>query len=460
MKKPDTSESLKHGARAFKKYRKNRSRRKRYALIKHRRKFLQNASLKQRNKTQAFLRTSKFLDDMTAKTLAATSQPEKTQQSITLPKNFCLIRHPGTAIKHISRAYDAATNITTNELIIDHSKVKSYNLSSETLLGLAIDNALKRKKAAEGTTKHLHITGILPNNTDHNQLIREIGVIREIDGQTVLPAPLSKEKQHLFSQQSAGTIKADAYSNDFKTNTSIEFSEHVDRCLQDHLLTLNPEASSQLMTTVSEVLDNAERHSSTSGYYNWYARGYLNGNSESEHMEISILNFGMTIAESFERLPDDNFGKQLVMDYVSKHLNSTDRELLVTVAALQQRYSSTNTSETDTNGQGMTILIEFFEKLCIALTERDRFGSVKPLMSIVSGNTHVLFDGTYKLFNLSDYSASNEGDEQFGIAFNAQNDLKLPPDPKYVRKMDGAFFPGVVISIRFPLKELEEEEKI
>jgi hypothetical protein len=73
-------------------------------------------------------------------------------------------------------------------------------------------------------------------------------------------------------------------------------------------------------------------------------------------------------------------------------------------------------------------------------------------MAILSGKTHILFDGTYQM--APDASGRNV------IAFNAQNDLSSKPDPKYVRNLGGDGFPGTVISIRFPMKLTKQTEMV
>ena len=337
-----------------------------------------------------------------------------------------------------------------------------YNLTSEVLLGLGIEISKtqrwlkKRSQSRDWRQKHrkLFIGGILPEDKDHKQLINEIGVVKEINAKTNQPNPYSRKRQHLFSKQSVGISIANAYSNDDKTKVASQFRRFVDNCVEEHNLSLTQAASQQLLLTLSEVLDNAERHScKDSKSHIWHARGYLNSESITENLEISLFNFGATIADTFNELPESSYGKKLVMDYVNAHRSSNfSEEQLMTVAALQHRYSSKNTSQNDTNGQGTIALIEFFEQLCDDLSVFPEFCSVRPEMSIVTGKTHILFDGTYRLKKLPNYT--DEDCEQLIIAFNSQNSLKSPPDSKYVRKMGGgSCFPGVAISIRVPLKE-------
>ena len=66
-------------------------------------------------------------------------------------------------------------------------------------------------------------------------------------------------------------------------------------------------------------------------------------------------------------------------------------------------------------------------------------------MAMLSGDTHILFDGTYRM-----------GPDSTGrdvLAFNQSNSLAEPPDSNYVRHLQGVRFPGTVVSIRFPLQQ-------
>ncbi|GAA6144599.1 hypothetical protein [Thalassolituus maritimus] len=383
--------------------------------------------------------------------------------SYNLPKDFCFIHSPSVALKAIYDIHQIASKEEVAEIHINHQKVKSYHLTSEVLLGLCVETErtkrkirFKSKHSKSKKKRKLRVVGTLPSDPNHEQLIHEIGVVSEVKASTAKPLPLSTRKQHLFSKRSVGHSIASAYSNDDKTKTSVKFVDYVNRCIRDHRLGLTDDATSKLQLAISEVLDNSERHAtSDDGKHIWHARGYLNSESEQENLEISLFNFGMSIAETFEELPDTAFGKQQVMSYANEHMVSPknfSKDQLVTVAALQHRYSSKNKSENDTNGQGTIYLIEFFERLCEDLSELPSYERVKPEMSIVSGMTHILFDGTYRLSELPDYNGG--GSDQFIIAFNKQNSLKLPPDTNYVKKLtEGMFFPGVAISIKVPLKE-------
>lgn len=85
------------------------------------------------------------------------------------------------------------------------------------------------------------------------------------------------------------------------------------------------------------------------------------------------------------------------------------------------------------------------------------FENDKPLMTILSGNTHILFDGTY---NLKSKIVRNK--EIPVIAFNKENDLRKRPDKKVVKLLKNKF-PGTIITVEFfvdrrYLKSIKEEK--
>lgn len=375
-------------------------------------------------------------------------------EMFSLPKHFCLIEHPDDALTAISRAVKYCLHNKRTKIKINYSQVEKYNLGSEALLALGVQQALKHR-SMNIKPKVKQIGGYLPNSADHHQLVHEIGIIKHTKGKSSALLPYSTKNQHLFEYWSKNVAKANASCEDDKASACLGFTKHVDECVQDHNLTLTDEAKIELIKSISEVIDNAERHShKNSGSKTiWHLRGYLNSHSESQNFEVCAFNFGRTIADTFNDLEDGHYSKKVAAQYVELHKNKFSEEQLITLAALQEAHSCKNEYEGDTNGGGTFILIQFFEQMLDAFCEEKKTKSIKPMMSIVSGKTHILFDGTYKITGIGGRETSKDMDSQSIIAFNKQNDLKYAPDAKYIREMKNANFPGVAISIRFPLQE-------
>ena len=227
-----------------------------------------------------------------------------------------------------------------------------------------------------------------------------------------------------------------------------KFIDHIDACLKKNNRTLTGIAKNSIGQYTSEILDNAEQHS---GKQDWSILGYYDHEDDSHICEIAVFNVGKTIADTFFELEKDSFAFKKIAKYISIHkdnnlfTNNWREQDLITVAALQEDVSCQNYDEEDTRGHGTVEIIEFFEKMHLECTGE----TMSPNMAIISGDTQILFDGTYRM----------EADE-YGrniIAFNSGNDLAKAPDRNYVKKISNNYFPGVIIAIRFGVAESQTD---
>jgi len=68
---------------------------------------------------------------------------------------------------------------------------------------------------------------------------------------------------------------------------------------------------------------------------------------------------------------------------------------------------------------------------------------------IISGNTRILFDGTYKIKEIP------TGNHKYKVmTFNHEGDIKKKPDKRFVKSTD-QYFPGTMISVKIYLNENE-----
>ncbi|HCN9570731.1 TPA: hypothetical protein N6841_004846, partial [Escherichia coli] len=108
-----------------------------------------------------------------------------------------------------------------------------------------------------------------------------------------------------------------------------------------------------------------------------------------------------------------------------------------------------NEKETDSSGTGTIELLKLFQDMHDNLKKmgRDIKGGIK--MTLISGSTHINFDGSYKL---KQRLVNDEESDIFTYPFNDVG-LESEPDRNYLKRMKDARFPGVMINIRFPLPE-------
>ena len=74
-------------------------------------------------------------------------------------------------------------------------------------------------------------------------------------------------------------------------------------------------------------------------------------------------------------------------------------------------------------------------------------------MALVSGRTHIAFDGRYLMKEIETPSR----ELRKTITFNKKHDLGVAPDPTCVRILE-RFFPGTLLSVRFFIDPMHLDE--
>ena len=398
-----------------------------------------------------------FIEDISTIKEYDSSILRQNAEKIVIPKYFDLYDNPENSLLFISAATKLVARGEKKSYLFNYRRNKTHCLGLECLLGVALTAA--RHNNINYRDSMILINGVYPKDEQYLEIIRDIGLVKEINNTNpgkVLDATESSKKinpkQRIFSADSIGKENASAFALDTKNITAEKFTKYINRCLNDHSLKLTLDAEKHLTSCMGELLDNAERHCALKQRPRWYLRGFVNNNLRSPICEIAVFNFGKTIDETFDELPEEHYSlNKQVNPYVNRHLNKKGmfREGLVTIAALQGRVSCQNEKETDSSGTGTIELLKLFQDMHDSLKKmkKDIKGCIR--MTLVSGNTHINFDGSYKL---KQKLANNDESDIFTYPFNNIG-LESEPDRTYLKRMKNARFPGVMINIRFPLPE-------
>ncbi len=369
-----------------------------------------------------------------------------------LPRKFSIIENPEQTLVAISKIAREANNLKLKKLHLDHSKVGTHDLGAELLLGV-IASELKTK--AKYRNRNFVLQGDLPSSERKKRLISSMGVIKKL-GIAEQQINANEDGIEIFDFRGAKANNVNPGSEDRKNRCARLFVEHLNKCLSYNEKKMTDDAVQRLLDFVGEIIDNAERHS---GQSKWYVCGYLDHRfdkdveDELHFCEIVIYNIGKSIAETFLDLPQDSYAMSLVEPYVSAHEqdglfgHSWSKEDLLTLVSLQSHISSKQLDEFSDHGQGSVDLIDFFQQVA---QECAHELATHARMCIVSGKTHILFDGRYKLVR------GQDGREV--IAFNKENSLSTRPDSGCITHFKKAKFPGTMISIRFPLSSIHTEK--
>lgn len=307
-----------------------------------------------------------------------------------------------------------------------------------------MDIILLRARDRRPTGNSLNFSGVLSKTPSVNLMLRASGILRHLG----LPeSELSPETETLVRRCELFHGKASRIEKGKQRDrAATSLTKYFDSCLETLGYTLSKAGKSYLSALLTEVIGNSEEHGGP-----WWTIGHwhLTETEEEKFGEchIVILNFGTTIYESLnEHNQSENLTASLrslsdlhdKQGFFSFGKPKWDEETLWTLYALQERVSRySGTARGKDRGNGTVNIIEFFHRLA---------GGTRK-MCIASGKAYILFDGKYHLQNVV------RGDESLKvIAFNADNNLEIPPDRDYVYKLDKSF-PGTVVSIRLTLDE-------
>ena len=369
-------------------------------------------------------------------------------RQINIPNVFSIIDNPAptlTIIKQI--ATYSRYGIKIKEILINHNDLKSIDLAAESILDLSI---MEIDREVKSHNRKLLIKGYYPADKRLKRFIKAIGIIKNLEiTHEYLPKKEQKDLKIFQMRNSKYSQRDNIDQSDYKESTVVDFVDHINSCLKSNGRALKAESIVQLADYAGEIIANVEDHTSLN---DWSIVGYLDNKHEPHVCEITIFNFGNTMASTLKDLPDEHYTKKIISPYVDLHKKSgwftkywCENDLL-TLIALQGDISSKNSNQEMDRGQGTVEMIEFFQQVhkeCV----KDNKSCAR--MAILSGSTHILFDGTYTM------TAANN---RKIIAFNDDNDLNKIPDKKYVTNLGDIYFPGTIISIRFPLQAAQTQK--
>lgn len=231
-----------------------------------------------------------------------------------------------------------------------------------------------------------------------------------------------------------------------------EITKYFDKALHDVQKELSQEGKRLFDKMIGEVITNCQEHS---GDFNQYfcSGHYSKINSTVGNYQLTIFNFGQSIAEGFKDTSIPIEVKERMDELIKKHLglfkifSNWDENALLTLFSLQNKISRVY-DDKKTRGTGTVKLLEAFQNLggCSQ--------NYCSKMTIISGNSQILIDNNDELCRI-------EGKQ---ICFNKEKSLDYKPDERYVKKIN-RYFPGTIISLNIFLDKnwlddkLKEEKK-
>ncbi|MBA3342483.1 MAG: hypothetical protein H0T48_11700 [Gemmatimonadaceae bacterium] len=349
---------------------------------------------------------------------------------------FSFIEDPDNAIEAVTQFASLIHGGRVGTVSIDQHKCTQIDLCAEAVTSALAVEARERLK--------VRFRGILPADEQQRAIIIASGLPRH------LGVNLPEQSDFLtFGLVHGRRRKESAYESSERELVSTSLTEYVNQCVGRYRRRLMPRAEEFIASIVGEVIGNAEDHSRQP---NWWAAAYLHHQADSGFGDchITLFNFGQTVFESLQYLPQKSLLRTQIESLVGTHQKrglfhkDWTPENLWTLYALQEGVSRFNTGKAmlaSDRGQGTADMIEFFQRL-----GQSEAAVAKPKMCFVSGKTHVVFDGNYTM----ERRETSSGTRRRILAFNKENDLGQKPDFRAVRPLNH-YFPGTLISLRFYL---------
>ena len=226
------------------------------------------------------------------------------------------------------------------------------------------------------------------------------------------------------------------YAENQKAKIATGIREYLNECLSNHGVVLNVRGNNRLDGIITEILNNAEDHSTTN---KWYISANYYQDEEKEftgEFNLCFMNLGDSIYEGFEKtkkLNSETYSKvNEFYEYMQKKTGKTfSRESLFTLYILQDNISRL-IYERESGGTGTMKFINSFYELGNYVNQERGY---HPVLSIHSGNTRILCDNTVKPIK--------DGNSYY-IALNQESNMSNPPSQKNLFSLNTTF-PGTLL---------------
>lgn len=360
---------------------------------------------------------------------------KRNRLTITVPSNFSIMDNPYESLKKIYAFIEAAYLCKKIEfLFFNYSDMHNFDLAAETLLAILCHEINRMDK-------NINFVGTYPPHERACRFIKSMGIIKELGVEDSTTANEEDERLEIFRK--ASSIGSSSSQGVGRTEDDVviqQFARYLNNCLKRIGYQLTRESRGRICQYVSEIMNNIIEHS---GMSSWRFYAYLDTMDSNLACEVTIVNFGKTISQSFERLDKQGIPGQVMQGYIDKHCEEIQPEKLTTVFALQGNVSSKN-DESFSRGQGTVEYLSFFIDLNEELKKINP-DIPFPKMVLLSGNTCISFDESVKIIK------DEEGRKI--IPLNSQGSLSYPPEDRYFHELETVNFPGTLISIKFNLPQ-------
>ena len=370
------------------------------------------------------------------------------EENLLIPKCFSLIENSEESFEFLKKLLFTLHINKVSKITLDYSVCQRIDVDASICMDIILAEFIMyfKKCGYAGYRDEIAIKSIEPINFENKENIKKvlfsIGAYRNLTGFKIdypdvidLPVIINNST----NPKVWGKSEVDL------TN----IVEYIKKCLKRLNRELTIDAENEFYKVIGEIMSNALEHSTLPFSY---AIGFFQEtHNDDEHFGIfnfSIFNYGDTIYQTFKNPDCQNQKAVFEMNALSENFTqrgffksaSFEEETLWTLYALQEGI----TCKPKKRGNGSIQYIENFFKL-----KGDMLNDSISSMTILSGNTRIVFDGTYQII---EKVKDNPNRKYKFITFNESGEINEEPNKKFVTFAPN-FFPGTLISARILIKD-------
>jgi hypothetical protein len=390
-------------------------------------------------KSYQLLKNSGFIDESLVR------------DKLNVPKSFSFIENYSGTLRFV-KSFMSSLYALNDDIPVDFSSCTQLDIAPLLLLCTIMRDYLafrkKQNRSVQGVA-HKHAWPRFSPSKSY-EVNRILYVLR------LLPTIEIAKGDEFLEISTVGMIaekkSRKTYAENKKGPVCKKIRTYINRCVKKIGLELTSDGETAIDGWLSEVLNNTEDHTSID---EWYVAGIslhtlttpgTTGAQEGvSEVRLAIMNLGFSIYEGFEASKEENHRVYNIMertyDAVTAGLPNDEKEIytkenLFTLYGLQEGMSRIKYLEGyESRGNGTMNFIRSFLELG---DYEDSSKKRKPLMSLLSGNTMVLCDTTYKPY---------KDGTVYKLSLNPENDLRKLPDPDHLRSLPD-YFPGTILETR------------
>lgn len=370
------------------------------------------------------------------KILASTE--EHCTETIKIPKRFSFYESHNECVDVFTQLA-ASLYHHAKELCIDFSECEDISVSTMTLMYILVRDFRASLGKGKKKAKLTRITINPPSNTRDLRVMKFLKIFdfynykgfTEEDGEFL--------KLPVLSGKFRGS-----YVENRKATAAKQIVEFINQSYRPANKILSKNGRNLLEGLTNEMLNNAEDHSIKNE--TWYVSGvtFHDSNKEADLLELNltILNFGDSFFEGFERTKNENAENykklEKLLNHHQKqftHKNRFEKESLFTLYMLNEGISRLK-YEDDSRGNGTMPFLKAFSDLEDKGPQDKKYHSV---LKIITGHTTLSCD--------SDVVPYGEDKKHLKISLNKDQDFLKLPEPQYLQYHD-KYFPGSFIECR------------